>query len=126
MATGSTIGAVAPTVARRSGAALPEMLKDSALFALVTLGLSIPVVAYRTDLGQGTGLELTGRWGVVAGLCLAVFVLRLGQRLLLGEVARRRRWALRFSTRRWLRVGVKSATRMRADMQAEHSVQDGR
>ncbi|MCK2056206.1 high-affinity branched-chain amino acid ABC transporter permease LivM [Methylobacterium sp. 37f] len=90
MATGSTIGAVAPTVARRSGAALPEMLKDSALFALVTLGLSIPVVAYRTDLGQGTGLELTGRWGVVAGLCLAVFVLRLGQRLLLGEVARRR------------------------------------
>ncbi|MFD1279313.1 high-affinity branched-chain amino acid ABC transporter permease LivM [Methylobacterium goesingense] len=66
------------------------MLKDSALFALVTLGLSIPVVAYRTDLGQGTGLELTGRWGVVAGLCLAVFVLRLGQRLLLGEVARRR------------------------------------
>jgi branched-chain amino acid transport system permease protein len=87
---GSTIGAVAPTVARRSGAAFSEMLKDSALFALVTLGLSIPVVAYRTDLGQGTGLELTGRWGVVAGLCLAVFVLRLGQRLLLGEVARRR------------------------------------
>lgn len=87
---GSTIGAVAPTVARRSGAALPEMLKDSALFALVTLGLCIPVVAYRTDLGQGTGLELTGRWGVVAGLCLAVFVLRLAQRLLLGEVARRR------------------------------------
>lgn len=55
MATGSTIGAVAPTVGRRSGAAFAEMLKDSALFALVTLGLSIPVVAYRTDLGQGTG-----------------------------------------------------------------------
>ncbi|WP_264048317.1 high-affinity branched-chain amino acid ABC transporter permease LivM [Methylobacterium flocculans] len=89
-ATGSTIGAVAPTVARRSGAALPEILKDAALFALVTLGLSIPVVAYRTDLGQGTGLELTGRWGVVAALCGAVFVLRLAQRLLLGEVARRR------------------------------------
>ena len=90
MATGSTIGAVAPTVSRRSGAAFAEMLKDSALFALVTLGLSIPVVAYRTDLGQGTGLELTGRWGLVAALCLAMFVLRLGQRLLLGEVGRRR------------------------------------
>ena len=89
-AQGSTIGAVSPTVARRASADLPAILKDSALFALVTLGLSIPVVAYRTDLGQGTGLELTGRWGVVAALCGAVFVLRLAQRLVLGEVARRR------------------------------------
>ncbi|WP_348645273.1 high-affinity branched-chain amino acid ABC transporter permease LivM [Methylobacterium sp. BTF04] len=81
---------MAPTVAPRSTAALPALLKDAALFALVTLGLAIPVVAYRTDLGQGTGLVLTGRWGLVASLCLAIFVLRLAQRLVLAEVSRRR------------------------------------
>lgn len=90
MAQGTTIGPVTPTVSARAASPLPEMFKDAALFALVTLGLSIPVVAYRTDLGQGTGLGLTGRWGLVAGLCAAVFVLRLAQRLVLGEVSRRR------------------------------------
>lgn len=90
MANTSTIGPIAPAMTRRTGTTFPELLKDAALFALVTLGLSIPVVAYRTDLGQGTGLELTARWGLVGGLCLAVFVLRLAQRLILGEVSRRR------------------------------------
>ncbi|WP_156387550.1 MULTISPECIES: high-affinity branched-chain amino acid ABC transporter permease LivM [unclassified Methylobacterium] len=66
------------------------MLKDCALFALVTLGLSIPIVAIRTDLGQGTGLFLTTRWGAVAVLCAAVFALRLVQRLILLRVGRRR------------------------------------
>ncbi len=90
MANTSTLGPIAPAMTRPTGTAFPALLKDAALFALVTLGLSIPVVAYRTDLGQGTGLELTARWGLVASLCLAVFVLRLAQRLILGEVSRRR------------------------------------
>ncbi|KQT19871.1 ABC transporter permease [Methylobacterium sp. Leaf399] len=75
---------------RRDASPYPEILKDCALFALVTLGLSIPIVAIRTDLGQGTGLFLTTRWGAVAVLCAAVFALRLVQRLILLRVGRRR------------------------------------
>ncbi|GAB6845227.1 branched-chain amino acid transport system permease protein [Methylorubrum rhodinum] len=58
------------------------ILKDAGLFALVALGLCIPIVSHRTDLGAD-GLELTPRWGLVAGLCAAVFTVRLVQRLVL-------------------------------------------
>ena len=65
------------------GAGLAEILRDAGLYALVTLGLCIPIVSYRTDLSQTSALDLTPRWGVVAGLCGAIFVLRLVQRLVL-------------------------------------------
>ncbi len=90
MAQGSILPAAGASVVRREASPYPEILKDAALFALVTLGLSIPIVAIRTDLGQGSGLFLTTRWGVVALLCGAVFLLRLAQRLVLLRVGQRR------------------------------------
>lgn len=90
MAQGSTLPAAAASGTRREASALPEIVKDAALFALVTFGLSIPIVAIRTDLGQGTGLYLTTRWGLVAALCGAVFVLRLIQRLVMLRVGQSR------------------------------------
>ncbi|WP_232628861.1 high-affinity branched-chain amino acid ABC transporter permease LivM [Methylobacterium sp. Leaf118] len=64
------------------------LLKDAGLFALVAFGLSVPIVSYRTDLGA-SGLELTPRWGLVASLCAAVFLLRIAQRLVLDRRAAR-------------------------------------
>ena len=64
------------------------ILKDAGLFALVALGLCIPIVSHRTDLGSD-GLELTPRWGLVAGLVAAVFAVRLVQRLVLERRAAR-------------------------------------
>jgi branched-chain amino acid transport system permease protein len=82
------------TVARTgAGAASSEaaaIVKDALLYALVTLGLSIPIVSYRTDAGQGTGLVLTSRWGEVVILCAAVFGLRLAQQLFLAGRSRQR------------------------------------
>jgi branched-chain amino acid transport system permease protein len=51
-------------------------VKDSAKAALITLGLSIPILAYRTDQ-SGADLFLTPRWGLVAIICAIVFGLRL-------------------------------------------------
>lgn len=79
-----------PGAARTDASALPGLVKDAGLFALVTLGLCVPIVSYRTDLGQGIGLVITSRWGTVLALCAAVFVLRLGQQLYLGGRDRRR------------------------------------
>ncbi|GJE29179.1 high-affinity branched-chain amino acid ABC transporter permease LivM [Methylobacterium organophilum] len=62
---------------------LPGILKDCALTALVAFGLCVPIVSYRADLGEGGALGLTPRWGLVAGLCAALFGLRLLQRLVL-------------------------------------------
>ena len=42
------------------------------------------------------------------------------------ERALRTRWSLRLEIRLWLLRGLKSATRIRADRHAAHSVQDGR
>ena len=72
----------------RSQAALPDsamagILRDAALYALVTFGLCVPIIAYRTDPGPGTELVLVPRWGLVAALCAAIFVARLVQRLVL-------------------------------------------
>nr|WP_210348522.1 high-affinity branched-chain amino acid ABC transporter permease LivM [Methylobacterium sp. SD274] len=69
---------------------MPGLIKDAGLFALVTLGLCVPIVSYRTDLGQGIGLVITTRWGTVLALCAAIFVLRLVQQLYLTGRARRR------------------------------------
>ena len=69
-------------------AAIPEsamagILRDAALYALVAFGLCVPIIAYRTDPGPGSDLLLTPRWGLVACLCAAIFVVRLLQRLIL-------------------------------------------
>src|SRR5918992_81815 len=52
-------------------------LKDAALAALVTLGLSIPILSYRTDQGLGVELILRPRWGLVALFCALAFAARL-------------------------------------------------
>ncbi|WP_243974271.1 high-affinity branched-chain amino acid ABC transporter permease LivM [Methylobacterium sp. E-045] len=88
MATGSTTPI--PVTDRAEASALPSLIKDAGLFALVTLGLCVPIVSYRTDLGQGIGLVITSRWGTVFALCAAIFVLRLVQQLYLTGRARRR------------------------------------
>ncbi|WP_018261273.1 high-affinity branched-chain amino acid ABC transporter permease LivM [Methylobacterium sp. WSM2598] len=88
--------APAPALAAGSGAARPGLdvagiVKDAALFALVTLGLCVPVVSYRTALGGETGgLYLTPRWGLVALLCGLVFVGRIAQRVVLANREARR------------------------------------
>jgi branched-chain amino acid transport system permease protein len=43
---------------------------------LITLGLSLPILAYKTDQ-SGADLFLTPRWGLVAIVCAIVFGLRL-------------------------------------------------
>ncbi|MGU3286374.1 high-affinity branched-chain amino acid ABC transporter permease LivM [Methylobacterium mesophilicum] len=69
-------------------AAIPEsamagIVRDAALYALVAFGLCVPIIAYRTDPGPGSDLLLTPRWGLVASLCAAIFVVRILQRLVL-------------------------------------------
>ncbi|WP_210335236.1 high-affinity branched-chain amino acid ABC transporter permease LivM [Microvirga sp.] len=51
-------------------------LKDALKTALITLGLSIPILSYKTDQ-SGADLFLTPRWGLVAIVCAIVFGLRL-------------------------------------------------
>ena len=66
--------------ARSSG--LPDILRDAGLYALVTFGLCIPIVAYRTEAGP-TGLELSPRWKLVAGSdAIAIWFGALGFALL--------------------------------------------
>ncbi len=69
---------------------MAAIVKDAALFALVTFGLCVPIIAYRTDLSQTAALDLVPRWGLVALLCGLVFVGRLGQRLILANRDARR------------------------------------
>jgi branched-chain amino acid transport system permease protein len=64
-------------------------VKDAALAALITLGLCIPIMAYRTEVGAGVDLMLRPRWGLVALLCALVF----GLRLVVHAVGARRRIA---------------------------------
>lgn len=51
-------------------------LKDALKATLITLGLSIPILSYKTDQ-SGADLFLTPRWGLVATVCAIVFGLRL-------------------------------------------------
>ncbi len=55
---------------------LTAALKDSLKTALIMLGLSIPILAYKTDQ-SGADLYLTPRWGMVAIICAIVFGVRL-------------------------------------------------
>ena len=82
--------ATAVSPSRASPAARFDMaaaLKDAGLAALVTLGLSMPILSYRTDQGLGVELILRPRWGLVALLCGLAFTARL---LLHGVGAQRR------------------------------------
>ncbi|UHC14003.1 high-affinity branched-chain amino acid ABC transporter permease LivM [Methylobacterium currus] len=80
----------ATSAADRGAADMAAIVKDAALFALVTFGLCVPIVAFRTDLSQTSALDLVPRWGLVAILCGLVFVVRLGQRLILANRDARR------------------------------------
>src|SRR5918993_734499 len=55
---------------------LAAALKDAATTALMMLGLSIPILAYKTDQ-SGADLFLTPRWGLVAIMCAIIFGFRL-------------------------------------------------
>ncbi|GEO14933.1 high-affinity branched-chain amino acid ABC transporter permease LivM [Microvirga aerophila] len=55
---------------------LAAALKDAAKTALITLGLSIPILSYKTNQ-SGADLFLNPRWGLVAIICAIVFGLRL-------------------------------------------------
>jgi branched-chain amino acid transport system permease protein len=55
---------------------LGAALKDSLKTTLIALGLSIPILSYRTDQ-SGADLFLTPRWGLVGIICAIVFGLRL-------------------------------------------------
>jgi branched-chain amino acid transport system permease protein len=72
--------AITTTSARQS--AVPSRfdaaaaIKDAGIAALLTLGLSIPILSYRTDQ-SGALLFLTPRWGLVALVCALVFALRI-------------------------------------------------
>ena len=61
---------------RRAGD-LARALKDSGIAALVMLGLSIPILALRTEGSQAGGLVLRQRWGLVLAACAIVFAVRL-------------------------------------------------
>ena len=55
---------------------LSAALKDAFKTALIMLGLSIPILSYKTDQ-SGADLFLTPRWGLVAIICAIVFGMRL-------------------------------------------------
>ncbi|HEY8567204.1 MAG TPA: high-affinity branched-chain amino acid ABC transporter permease LivM [Beijerinckiaceae bacterium] len=52
-------------------------VKDAGIAALVTLGLSIPILSFRTDQSQANELILRPRWGLVALICALVFAARI-------------------------------------------------
>src|SRR5919112_812081 len=55
---------------------LGAAFKDAAKTALIMLGLSIPILSYKTDQ-SGADLFLTPRWGLVAIMCAIIFGFRL-------------------------------------------------
>ena len=80
----------ATPAADRTAPDMAAIVKDAALFALVTFGLCVPIIAFRTDLSQTAALDLVPRWGLVAILCGLVFAARLAQRLIVANRDARR------------------------------------
>jgi branched-chain amino acid transport system permease protein len=80
----------ARTAAATRGFDIAAALKDAGIAALIALGLSIPILAFRTDQGLANELILRPRWGLVAGVVAAVFVTRLLVRFVLAQRALRR------------------------------------
>lgn len=77
-----------------SGFDLPAALKDAGFAALVTLGLSIPILAFDTRTDMSNALIVIPRFGWALGACVAVFVARLGgiaYRVFVGRVRQARR-----------------------------------
>src|SRR5687768_5332022 len=71
-----------PAAAARTAApGLAAAIKNAALVALVTFGLCIPIIAYKTDQGPSNELILTPRWGLVLILCALAFAASLAMRL---------------------------------------------
>jgi branched-chain amino acid transport system permease protein len=68
---------------------LPAAVKDAAISALLTLGLAVPILSYRTDQ-SGADLFLTPRWGLVAFICALVFTLRIATHAFLSTRAARK------------------------------------
>ena len=64
---------------------LVAALKDAAVTALITFGLCIPIIAFRTDQSLDNQLILRPRWGLVAVLCALAFALRLVFRVVAGQ-----------------------------------------
>ncbi len=56
---------------------VPAAIKDALLAALVMLGLSVPMLAWRTEQNMSNELILVPRWGAVAIACAIVFAGRL-------------------------------------------------
>jgi branched-chain amino acid transport system permease protein len=52
-------------------------LKDSGFAALVTLGLSIPILAFGTHTNMSNELVVEPRWSLAIGACIAVFAARM-------------------------------------------------
>ncbi len=72
--------AIAPTVTGGATATAPDFalaLKEAAFATLVMLGISIPILSYRTEVGAENDLILRPRWGLVLVACGLVFVVRL-------------------------------------------------
>jgi branched-chain amino acid transport system permease protein len=61
----------------RSRVNLAATLKEAGLAALIAFGLSVPILAFRTDQGQANELILRPRWGLVALVCALAFATRL-------------------------------------------------
>ncbi|MBM6595967.1 high-affinity branched-chain amino acid ABC transporter permease LivM [Microvirga pudoricolor] len=70
----TTASAESPALPNRFD--LTAAIKDGLKTALIMLGLSIPILAYKTDQSGGD-LWLSPRWGLVAILCALVFGLRI-------------------------------------------------
>jgi branched-chain amino acid transport system permease protein len=66
---------------RGSSRLLADAVRDAALAAAIMLGLSIPILAFRSEQGPGNELILRPRWGLVAAACGLVFAVRLALRL---------------------------------------------
>ncbi|MET0746454.1 MAG: high-affinity branched-chain amino acid ABC transporter permease LivM, partial [Microvirga sp.] len=75
-----------PAVARSFD--LAATLKDALTSALITLGLSIPILAWKTDQ-NGADLFLTPRWPLVATMCAIIFALRVFLRVFMASKAAR-------------------------------------
>lgn len=86
MSAAQTATLAAPAAIGRKSFDFAAAAKDAALWTAITFGLSIPILAYRTDQNQNE-LFLRSRWGLVAIICALVF----GTRLVGYAVAGRRR-----------------------------------
>jgi branched-chain amino acid transport system permease protein len=80
---------VTPLAVKPPTGSLLAPLRAAGFAALVTFGLTIPIIAYRTDVGSANELILRARWDVVAFACLIVFVVAF--------VVKSRAAALRFA-----------------------------